>query len=280
MQNNELNSNVAEHPTLQRRKKKVTEFEAVRLLDVFRRHPTLPVSICIDGDAFSWVRDYHGATSPGQLITKEIALWAGAIGHRTVNTLLLCYPFRNLLPYEITEVLHALASNFSLAESEHRCHRVATNITEINSDNIALLKGLGFNQYQIVLSRDDLEDLPRLEATAKLIRQYSFSGVGIQIHDANCLDDLRESVLDVKQRINPDYIYIGHRAKLFDADAITKGSIIFDGENELEDNCLYMGLEGTSHLQSLALQNFCSPKRYLKALEAGQLPVNPGPLSI
>lgn len=280
MQNNERNSNVAEHPTLLRRHGKVTEFEAVRLLDVFRRHPTLPVSICVDGDAFSWVRNHLNATSPGQLISKEIALWAGAIGHRTVDTLLLCYPFRNLLPYEITEVLHALASNFSLSESEHRCHRVATNITEINGDHIALLKGLGFNHYQIVLSRDDLDDLTRLEATAKMIRQYSFSGIGIQIHDANCLDDLRDNVLEVKKRISPDYIYIGHRAKLLDADSASKGSIIFDGENELEDNCIYMGLEGTSHLQSLVLQNFCSPKRYLKALEAGQLPVNPGPLNI
>jgi len=280
MQNNEPNSNIAEHPTLLRRYNKVTEFEAVRLLEQFRKHPTLPVSICINADAFAWVKEHNNALAPGQIIRKEIKLWAEAIGHRTVETLLICYPFRNLEPYEFTEVMHAMASSFSLSESANRRHRVATNIAEINSDNVALLKGLGFNQYQIVLSRDDLTDLPRLEATAKLIRQFSFSGIGIQIHDADCLDDLRDNVIDVKQRINPDYIYIGHRSKLLDSENNSKNSIIFDGENEMEDNCLYMGLEATSHLQSLVLQNFCSPKRYLKALEAGQLPVNPGPLSI
>jgi len=280
MQTDEFKSNIAEHPTLARRQSKVTEFEANKLLQAFRQHPTRPVSICIDGNAFSWVHDTDTVNGPGHMLSKEISLWADAIGHRSVETLLFCYPFQYMQPYELTEIMHALASHFSLAESDTRCHRVATKIEEINSDHVALLKGLGFNRYQIILSQDDLNDLPRLESVTKLIRRFSFSGIGIQIHDADCLDDLREHVIEIRKRLLPDYIYIGYRPKLLDKGLETTGSIVFDGENELEDNCIYMGLEGTSHLQSLVLQNFCNPKRYLSALEAGQLPVNPGPLSL
>ncbi|WP_075185303.1 hypothetical protein [Teredinibacter haidensis] len=280
MQNNERTSNIAEHPTLIRRQKKVTELEANRLLENFRRHPIRPINICIDGNAFAWINELETSCTAGQLVSKEVQLWADAIGHRSVDALLLCYPFQNLQPYELTEIMHALASHFSLAESGKRCHRVATKIGEINSDHVALLKGLGFNHYQIVLSRDDLEDLPRLEMVTSLIRQYAYSGIGIQIHDADCLDDLREHVIEVKKRISPDYIYIGYRPKLLNQELETNGSIIFDGEHEQIDDCINMGVEGTSHLQNLVLQNFCSPQRYLSALNAGQLPVNPGPLSL
>lgn len=280
MHTHEPKSKIAEHPTLLRRHTKVTEFEAYRLLESFRRHPSRPVNICIDGDAFGWVSKAGNGKSAGQILSKEVQLWADAIGHRRVHSLLVCYPFRNLQPYELTEVMHALASQFSLSESDTRCHRVATNIAEINSDHVALLKGLGFNHYQLILSRSDLEDLETLEAVCKLIRRYAFTGIGIQIHDADCLDDLRDHVLEVRRRLQPDFIYIGYRPKLLGTAQDSPGSILFDGEYELNNDCIYMGIEGTSHLQSVVLQNFCNPDRYLSAVEAGQLPINPGPLTL
>ncbi len=277
---NESKSNIAEHPTLSRLQGKVTEFEVIRLLEKYRHHPTRPISISIDCNSFAWVNEADGISPPGRLLSKEISLWSEAVGHRTVDTLLLCFPFRYLKPYELTEVMHALASRFSLSETSDRCHRVATHIDEINGDHVALLKGLGFNHYQIVLSRDDLEDIQKIEEVTKLIRQYSFSGVGIQIHDADCLDDLREHVIDVKTKVQPDYIYIGCLPKLLNREMVGGGAIIFDGEYDLEEDCINMGVEGTSYLQSLVLQNFCNPERYVSALEAGKLPVNPGPLSL
>jgi len=280
MHNNEHITNIAEHPTMQRRQTKITEFEATRLLENFRRQPARPINICIDGNAFAWVKQNNNITSTGNTLCREIHAWAEAIGQRNVDALMLCYPFQYWQPYELTEIMHALASHFCLSESTQRCHRVATKISEINNEHVALLKGLGFNHYHIVLSRDDLEDIPRLESLVKLIRQYSFSGIGIQIHDADCLDDLRDHVKDVQQKIAPDYIYIGLHPKLLNREIQSKGAMIFDGEEELEEDCIYMGLEGTSRLQSLVLQNFCSPQRYLSALESGHLPVNPGPLSI
>ncbi len=277
---NDNKSNVAEHPTLTRRQGKVTEFEVIRLLENYRHHPTRPISISIDCNSFAWVKEKNGIKSAGNILSKEVSLWADAVGHRTVDTLLLCFPFRYLQPYELTEVMHALASRFSLAESaSDRCHRVATHIDEINSDHVALLKGLGFNHYQIVLSRDDLEDLKKIEDVTKLIRQYSFSGVGIQIHDADCLDDLRDHVIHVKTKVKPDYIYIGCLPKLLSRNLAGGGTIIFDGEYELEEDCINLGVEGTSYLQSMVLQNFCNPDRYLGAIEEGKLPVNTGPLS-
>ncbi|WP_045859064.1 hypothetical protein [Teredinibacter purpureus] len=280
MQNNLPTSNIAEHPTLQRRKTKVTQLEASQLLENFRRSPIKPISICVNGETCLPLSQLGSPDTAGHILSKEINLWSEAIGHRSVETLLMCFPFKYMQPYELTEIMHALASHFSLAESNNRCHRVATLIDEIDSDHVALLKGLGFNHYQIVLSQKDLEDLPRLKVATKLIRQYAFSGIGIQIHDADCLDDLRDHVLDVRKQVTPDYIFVGHQPKLLSKELETGGTIIFDGENELEDNCIYVGPEGKAHLQKLVLQNFCNPQRYLSALKAGQLPVNPGPLNL
>jgi len=281
MPSNDPKNNVAEHPTLSRRHSKVTEFEVYRLLENFRQHPTRPVSICLNGMSFSWIKDKgpNDQTSAGNLLSKEIQLWSDAIGHRIVESLLFCFPFQFMQPYELTEIMHVLASRFSLSESHTRCHRVATKLDEINSDHIALLKGLGFNQYQIIVSREDLENLAALDDAMQLIRQYSYSGIGIQIHDADCLDDLRDNVIDLKSKLRPDYIYIGYRPKLLDNN-MEYGAIIFDGENEMEQNRIYMGLEGTSNLQSLVLQNYCNPERYISALKSDKLPINPGPLSV
>ncbi|TVZ39592.1 hypothetical protein P886_3997 [Alteromonadaceae bacterium 2753L.S.0a.02] len=276
---NESKSNIAEHPTL-RRHTKITAFEASQVLEQYRRHPSQTVSICLDGNAFGWANGNPQTPSAGNLLAKEIKLWAEALGRKSVENLLLCYPFQQLQPYELTEIMHALASHFCLSESDLRVHRVVTNIDEINSDHIALLKGLGFNHYQIALSRDDLEDLHRLKEVTELIRKYAFSGIGIQIHDSNCLDDLRDHVIDVRNLVSPDFIYIGNRAKLLQRDMSFSGGILFDGECELNENCIYMGLEGTSHLQSVVLQNFCTPERYLEALQEGKLPVNHGPLNV
>ncbi|WP_028877284.1 hypothetical protein [Teredinibacter turnerae] len=276
MQTNEPKSNISEHPTL-RRHTKISAFEAARVLEKYRLHPSHSVSICMDGHAFRWARTDPQAVGAGALLTKEIKLWADAVGHKSVENLLLCYPFQSFEPYELTGIMHALASHFGLSESEQRVHRVVTHQDEVNSDHIALLKGLGFNHYQIALNRSDLEDLDKLKAVGDLIRKYAFTGMSIQIHDSNCLDDLREHVIEVKRMIAPDFIYIGNRPKLIDNDLSANGGILFDGECELENNCIYMGLEGKSHLQHMALQNFCTQNRYLEALQEGKLPINHGP---
>lgn len=278
MHTNEPKSNITEHPTL-RRHTKITAFEATRVLEKYRLHPTQTVSICLDANAFRWTRNNPHTPGAGYLLSKEIRLWADAIGRKSVDNLLFCYPFQHMEPYELTEIMHALASHFSLSEAQSRVHRVVTQLEEINSEHIALLKGLGFNHYQIALNRDDLENLPKLREVTALIRKYAFSGIGIQIHDSNCLDDLRDSVLEVRKMVSPDFIYIGNRPKLLDSDLGSGGGILFDGECELGENFIYMGLEGTSQLHSLVLQNFCTPERYLESLEANKLPVNHGPLN-
>ena len=270
-----------QYPRLDQASNQIVDLEAHRILSRFRNGEGGYINLAIDTLDFAPFKNtetqikFDGPVS--KLLVKEISLWSKMIGRKNVRQLLLSHPFHLLEPYQLTEVMHALASHFSLSEAADRRYVAASNIGEIGNQHIALLKGLGFNHYQLITDHRDLAEISLIRNAMRQIRQFAFRSVSIQVRDAGCLDDLSEHIQELTRECSPSFIFIGNRPKLLNIDPAQQqpGTIIFDGEDDVTDNTLTLGLEEKSFFDGLEIENFCDPQRYLNALESGRLPIHP-----
>ncbi|WP_188150551.1 hypothetical protein [Teredinibacter waterburyi] len=270
-----------QYPRLDQASNEIVDLEAHRILSRFRGSHGGHINLAINTLDFRPFMDseiqpaFEGPVS--KLLVKEVSLWSKMIGRKSVRQLLLSHPFALLEPYQLTEVMHALASHFSLSEAADRRYVAASNIREIGSQHIALLKGLGFNHYQLITDYRDLAEMSLIRNAMRQIRQFAFRSVSIQVRDADCLDDLRGHIQELTRECSPSFIFVGNRPKLLNIDPAQQepGTIIFDGEDDVTDNTLTLGLEEKSFFDGLEIENFCDPQRYLNALESGRLPIHP-----
>ena len=273
MQNKRNVLKISEHLANQRKQRSpIVEMDIYRLLQRANNHCALaPINVCINGEKLQAIQQL--SLSPSILLSSEIKLWTEMIGHRPVNNFLFCFPFPSLQPFELTQILHTLASSFSLSEGVERMHRVVSGLDEINPEHVALLKGLGFNHYQVVVTTDELENLQQLKSIVRLVRRFSFQGISLLIRKTSCLGNLRAQIIAVQQQISPDFIYIGHHPKLIHENCDYPDAIIFDGDNEPLDNSLGLGPEGISQFCDTQLQNYCKAETYTSALQQNKLPL-------
>ncbi|MBX2858974.1 MAG: hypothetical protein KTR17_09950 [Cellvibrionaceae bacterium] len=265
--------NISEHLAKQRVRTPIVGMDIYQLLQKANVSAGLPISVCINGDRLQAIQQL--SLSPCTLLSSEIKLWTEIIGRRAVDNFLFCFPFQALQPFELTQIMHTLASRFSLSQSAQRVHRVVTSQDEINPQHIALLKGLGFNHYQVVVKTGELDNLQHLKSKVQLIRRYTFQGISLLIRKTSCLGNLRAQIIDIQQQIAPDFISIGHQPKLSDLSSYScSDTIIFEEESEPLNNSLGLGPEGVSRFCNTQLQNFCKAEAYTEALQQNQLPLS------
>lgn len=211
-----------------------------------------------------------------ELLKREISSWATVLGQRTIGSMLMFHPFEYVAHFEMTRLLHIIASRFHIPEVQQKNFAVISNSKYISSAQIALSKGLGFSNYQIVVDHDERDILSTLISKVGMLRQYNFDSVGLQLQHTDCLDEARESIKTLQTKCEPDYICLGEHGNGFDV--IVDNGNEFGEELQKDDvDVLGLGPDGKSQLGDIALQNYTSLEKYQSSLESSQIPVHVHP---
>lgn len=211
-------------------------------------------------------------TEPGivQALNLEISLWSKILGKREVISIIFSQPTPAIAPFELTHLIHSLASNFKLSPSK-LIKIVYLPLHEITSENLALLKGLGFNQIRILVEAEDLENIDKFQQQTRSLKSFNFDIVGLHIDHTDCVGTICQQIKELRNFI-ADYIALGHQNLGLEDD-----SAFEEQQNQIQRaDRLQLGPEGCSHLGNSVIRNFCSPKKYIDAIRDHQLPIHTG----
>ena len=213
--------------------------------------------------------------SIADLLVREIRIWSEVLGERDLASIILFRPYLSLEPFELTRVMHCVASHFKLQSNDEGHHIAVTSCSEIDTDNLALLKGLRFRHYQLIVEKNDQHSFEQLCESVKLLRDYDFQCVGIQLSHTDCLNDIREFIKRLEEECQPDYICTGSENDLFDLSANEKRLAMLQKEKSAKTgDILEIGLESISKIGTKKLIGFNDPERYKEALDRNHLPIH------
>ncbi len=207
------------------------------------------------------------------VLCQEINLWATILGEREISALFVISPHRFLLPFEFTRVLHEIASKFQLTDNTHKCYTIISDLNEIKSEYLALIKGLGFNRYQIRTHTQSAEDIQTLSKKVALIREYAIGDVGIELYHPDRLDEIRENIREIQVECQPDYICLGNAWNSEDV-VFTNAHHDIEPWQESHFDTLELGPQATSEIADYRVQNFCANEKYMAALSVNRLPIH------
>lgn len=207
------------------------------------------------------------------VLCQEINLWAAALGEREISALFVISPHRYLLPFEFTRVLHEIASKFQLTNDATKCYTVVSELREIQSEYLALIKGLGFNRYQVRINANNPEDIVELSKKVNLIRDYNIGDVGVELSHPDRLDEIREHIREIQVECQPDYICLGNAWNSEDV-VFTNAHHDIDPWQETHFDTLELGPHALSQVSDIRVQNFCANEKFLAALGVNRLPIH------
>ncbi|MFL0809777.1 MAG: hypothetical protein K6L76_05130 [Agarilytica sp.] len=205
---------------------------------------------------------------------QEIKAWASVLGQRTIDSMWVFHPFQHIATFELTRLLHIIASQFHIPEDQEKKFAVITHTEDINTSHLALSKGLGFSHFQIVVNQECSDSLKQLHEKIGLLRQYNVDSIGIQLQNTDCLNEARDAIKKLQHHCEPDYFCLSNHQNGFEL--ILDNGTDFGGELQKDDiDVLALGPEAKSSVGDIHLQNFCSSKKYQNSLEAQKLPIYP-----
>lgn len=232
--------------------------------------PARPLRITID--CLKFENFANSEASFAEFLKEEIHLWAKVLGNRTIGSLFVFHPYHKLAPFEFTRVLHMLASKFHIPEKPDKSFAVISKTGDINAKQLALSKGLGFSNFQIVLEPNQLHNLDPLLKKVRLLRDYCVNTVGIQLQHPDCLSEIRDSIKRIEAECKPDYICLGNRPENFNI--VSDIGTPFSEELQNDDiDVIELGPEGSSTIGDIRVQNYCSSEKYQRSLLDKRLPV-------
>lgn len=116
---------------------------------------------------------------------QEAAIYGQALGRRPVGQLLLRHPFKQFTGADITELMHVLSSGFNLNHRNQGYFEFCAEVmlSDFKADNIALLKGLGFNELMLSLSQQQLNRSggEKLKQKWQLAQSYGFDRLSVRL---------------------------------------------------------------------------------------------------
>ena len=119
-------------------------------------------------------------------IIEEIKERSGILRRRRVPFIDWRLPFDAIDAADATRIMYFLAREFSLDLGSNTCHTLTIEQNQLNAENAALYKGLGFNFLQITPGEHGKFRPERLQTVARIVRDYHFKGYAILIQ-APCL---------------------------------------------------------------------------------------------
>ena len=273
MDRKSISSNISHLPS---RKEACPNSPYLSFIQELKAAPARELSLVLDCERFAEL-----AKSPLGMVDdlgKEIQLWSSAIGGRSIRSIYLFHPYRYLEPFELTRVLHDIASHFHVKDRKARKYTVVSEAEEVSSERLALIKGLGFNVYQIIITLEQLSDPKFLSKKISLIRDYAIGSVGLQLSHTDCLNEIRRAIKRIESDVAPDYVCIGNTWDSFDIVSSSKSFPINLNERDLIDeknlDVLELGPESTSCISDEKIQSYCAPEKYRASLDVDRLPIH------
>ncbi len=204
-------------------------------------------------------------------IASEISLWRKALGDREIANLELRYRENALPTYDITRLIHGIASEFKLVSCE--C-RVLLHHDHVDKSALALLKGLGFSHCQFEISDTRTPNLQNLANAVNAAREFKFKKIGVQIVHSDQVEALTQGIRLLKKIVTPDYVFIGTTTYKLPSINDDCGFTLFE-DDIADDNLdhLDLGPSATSDIQGRAFDTLSDARRYTSALANKQLPL-------
>lgn len=176
---------------------------------------------CVNNKIMAW--DRSAIRKYLDYLSKEIRMQAKLVNkHRTVLKLQLDRGAAAFLKgAELTELMHNLACHYKLTDSERREYSVELDFRTVALDNLALLKGLGFNQLSVGIQGfdDHMKIENKLHKRFNIIktwmtaaRVYGFKSISYDLvfgHPSQTLMSLG-TTLDKMIELSPDRMYLFH----------------------------------------------------------------------
>ncbi|WP_370978166.1 hypothetical protein [Agaribacterium sp. ZY112] len=254
--------------------------EEISLCDASLRHRfelrrNKPMAIIID--AQQGLELLAEQSEIGLSLQKELKLWHKALGRRKISCIELHYSGAFLHPFDITGIIHGIASKFDISDA---LYRVVLSPDDAQTEVLALLRGLSFQHCQLAIEHAQSDQLQMLEEPIDEARTYKFARVGVQIQHSEGVENLRKSIRVMRDRYSPDYIYIGSTTYPLGEKDIEQQTTLFKEDLiEVSTDHLNLGPGASSKFGSLRLTNFSDIGHYLEEIEKGQLPLHQRPLS-
>jgi oxygen-independent coproporphyrinogen-3 oxidase len=137
-------------------------------------------------------RKHHEATEYLNYLCREIEMVASLYGNtRPVTQLHFGGGTPTYLSNaELTELMHCLAKNFNLLDSEQREYSIELDPRTVDDETIALLKGLGFNRLSLGIQDFDqrvqeavnrIQPLEKVRSLVKAIRKHEFKSISFDL---------------------------------------------------------------------------------------------------
>lgn len=120
-----------------------------------------------------------------EAMIRECSTYADSLGRRPISQILLRHPFMSFNGADIIELIHSVSTQFNLnhrgqADIEY-CAELM--FEDVNTDNIALLKGLGFNELLLCLpyERPNRDTANTLRKHWDQALQFDFNNTSIRL---------------------------------------------------------------------------------------------------
>ncbi|MCV6627125.1 MAG: hypothetical protein OIF38_13570 [Cellvibrionaceae bacterium] len=152
-------------------------------------------------------------------LLQEISLYKTDLGRRPVTKMLLRHPFYHYQGADITELMHQLASNFRLSHKDQTPveYCVELDPREASPENVALLCGLGFNDFLLSFPRTSSRDqLEILREGWRQVEDYNPGNLSIRLpygYPEQDLHNLRNQ-LDIILQLKPQRLVLTPASEL------------------------------------------------------------------
>lgn len=229
-----------------------------------------PLAIELDARRIKNLRQH--SEDVGLLLQKEIRLWRQTLGPRRVHSLELHYFDEDIKPYQITGLIHCLASEFT---QQKPLYRVVIQPNEAEVEVLALFKGLAFDHCQFTIEHADIDILDQLHDPFNAARSFQFQKIGVQLSHSEGVENLTQSIKKLRTHFNPDYIFIGSSTYRLGPTDIGLQQTLFEDDlrgHNLDFLCI--GPQARSTFKGQHFDALNDARRYASAIMKGTLPID------
>lgn len=201
------------------------DFSADDYTAYIRKHPLdiAPLGLYINYSS-SAASSQEGKRAQFDNLLIELNLQAQKFNRRPIGWILWRNVINQLSSAEITELMYIVSSKFRLNHSPQREYCAEIEISQVDTESIALLKGLGFNQLQCRFNAHP--DAARffsqqvqggqIQERLDLTKDYGFEGLATQVVYGHAQQDLHQlrKLLDQLLSLSPTRIQLEYLGDL------------------------------------------------------------------
>lgn len=174
----------------------------LELLHCQLRNNIAPLALEIDCAAMrTWGEEQMLERFRYQNLVRELRAWNHYLNRRPISRILINEPFCLMDAPSLTELTHAIGQNLKLISGNHVEHTATLAIADITRQNIALLKGLGFNHIEIRVPVDF--DIQQLRQVKQTLLEFKIAYVSLQLDFGSERDAFSMQLMELLSFVEP-----------------------------------------------------------------------------